>query len=162
MVICDGKALCALEYGGYEERNHKLLKARFGEFSLKQADDPLGVSGRLRAYLDGDIGSIDAIPVSTGGTPFQRTVWEALRTIPAGAPISYGALAAQIGRPTAYRAVGITNSLTPIAIVVPCHRVIGANASLTGYAGGLDRKRWLLEHEGFNLDDGPRQERMEL
>ena len=87
------------------------------------------------------------LPTAANGTVFQRTVWDALRRIPVGKTISYGDLAIQIGRPTATRAVGLANGANPIAIVVPCHRVIGANASLTGYGGGLERKRWLLAHE---------------
>ena len=83
--------------------------------------------------------------------PFQREVWAALRAIPVGATTSYGRLAAAIGRPKAVRAVGLANGSNPIGIVVPCHRVIGADASLTGYGGGLERKRWLLEHEGVHL-----------
>ena len=86
--------------------------------------------------------------MQTNGTEFQRDVWAALRTIPAGQTRTYGELAKQINRPAAVRAVGMTNGANPIGIVVPCHRVIGANGTLTGYAGGLERKRWLLEHEG--------------
>jgi methylated-DNA-[protein]-cysteine S-methyltransferase len=89
--------------------------------------------------------------VATGGTPFQRRVWSALREIPVGRTVSYGALAQQLGQPSAARAVGLANGRNPIGIVVPCHRVIGSNAALTGYAGGLARKRWLLEHEGVRL-----------
>jgi len=85
--------------------------------------------------------------VQTAGTPFQRAVWRALREIPRGATESYSKLAQRIGRPTAVRAVGLANGSNPIGIVVPCHRVIGANGSLTGYGGGMERKRWLLEHE---------------
>ncbi|WP_179198046.1 methylated-DNA--[protein]-cysteine S-methyltransferase [Nostoc sp. T09] len=95
--------------------------------------------------------SLDDIPVSTGGTLFQEQVWLALRNIPWGNTISYGELAARIGKPTAYRAVGMANSLNPVAIALPCHRVVGANAALTGYAGGLERKRWLLAHEGVEI-----------
>ncbi|HYF66346.1 MAG TPA: methylated-DNA--[protein]-cysteine S-methyltransferase [Herpetosiphonaceae bacterium] len=148
VVVSDGTSLCSLDFGDFGERMHKLLGARYGEVRLMRADNPQGFSERVRAYLAGDMPSLDDIPVSTGGTPFQAQVWAALRTIPAGTTITYGELAARVGRPTAARAVGMTNSLNPIAIVLPCHRVIGANASLTGYAGGLERKRWLLEHEG--------------
>jgi methylated-DNA-[protein]-cysteine S-methyltransferase len=101
----------------------------------------------LQAYFEGDLDAVTCLPTATNGTDFQRTVWDALRRIPVGHTISYGALAVQIGRPTAMRAVGLANGANPIAIVIPCHRVIGANASLTGYGGGLDRKRWLLQHE---------------
>jgi methylated-DNA-[protein]-cysteine S-methyltransferase len=91
--------------------------------------------------------ALDEVKTATGGTPFQREVWQALRAIPAGAPTSYGQLAASIGRPRASRAVGAANGANPIPIVVPCHRVIGANGTLTGFASGLANKQWLLEHE---------------
>ena len=90
---------------------------------------------------------IDTLKVATGGTEFQRTVWAALRGSPCGATWSYAQLARQIGRPSAVRAVGHANGSNPISIVVPCHRVVGANGTLTGYGGGLARKRWLLAHE---------------
>ena len=146
-VIADGANLCTLDFADYDARMLKLLKARYDDVQLVRHTDPQGFSRRVRAYLDGDLTSLDDIPVSTGGTIFQQQVWTALRTIPVGTTATYGALAAQIGRPTAARAVGMTNSLNPISIVLPCHRVVGANAALTGYAGGLHRKRWLLEHE---------------
>ncbi|MGL4287365.1 MAG: methylated-DNA--[protein]-cysteine S-methyltransferase, partial [Phreatobacter sp.] len=92
--------------------------------------------------------AIDAIAITTSTTDFQAAVWSALRRIPAGKTMSYGALAAQLGRPNAARAVGHANGSNPISIVVPCHRLIGANAALTGYGGGIERKRWLLTHEG--------------
>lgn len=150
IVVDDGK-LCALDFAGYEERLMKLLKRRYHEFQFKTIDDPCGFSSRVKSYLAGDFTSLEAIPVSTGGTPFQQEVWQALREIPTGQTCTYAQLAAKIGRPNATRAVGMTNSLNPIAIVLPCHRVVGANASLTGYAGGLDRKHWLLRHEGALL-----------
>ena len=87
------------------------------------------------------------VTVRMRGTDFQRATWDQLCGIPYGETISYGELAARMGRPSASRAVGLANGRNPIAIVVPCHRVIGANGTLTGYGGGLDRKRWLLEHE---------------
>jgi methylated-DNA-[protein]-cysteine S-methyltransferase len=128
-----------------------LLRRHYPEFQLREANDPQGFSSLLRGYFAGDLACINRIPVDTGGTVFQRQVWSALRTIPPGTALTYGELAIQLGRPTAYRAVGMTNALNPIAIVVPCHRLVGANRSLTGYAGGLDRKRWLLQHEGVRL-----------
>jgi methylated-DNA-[protein]-cysteine S-methyltransferase len=94
--------------------------------------------------------AIDSLPVKTGGTVFQRSVWAALRTIPTGKTTTYGRLAAGLSRPKAVRAVGMANGANPISIVVPCHRVIGADATLTGYGGGLERKRWLLQHEGVH------------
>ena len=101
---------------------------------------------QLDAYWSGDLFDFD-LPLSPGGTPFQNKVWAALRTIPYGKTASYGDIARKIGSPTASRAVGAANGRNPIAIVVPCHRVIGANGTLTGYAGGLDMKRELLAHE---------------
>lgn len=110
--------------------------------------NPRGLSDALRAYFAGDLKAIDALPVVDSGTEFQRRVWRALREIPIGETCSYGELARRIGRPTAVRAVGLANAQNPVGIVVPCHRVIGANGSLTGYGGGIERKRWLLAHEG--------------
>jgi methylated-DNA-[protein]-cysteine S-methyltransferase len=101
---------------------------------------------QLRAYFDGGLTEFD-LPLAPSGTAFQLTVWQALRGIPYGETISYAELARRIGRPQASRAVGHSNARNPISIIVPCHRVIGADKSLTGYAGGLERKRMLLEHE---------------
>jgi methylated-DNA-[protein]-cysteine S-methyltransferase len=101
----------------------------------------------LQAYFDGDLVAIDSLLIRTNGTDFQRAVWEALRHIAPCETISYGMLAARIGQPAAMRAVGLATGANPIAIVVPCHRVIGKNGALTGYGGGLERKRWLLTHE---------------
>jgi methylated-DNA-[protein]-cysteine S-methyltransferase len=106
---------------------------------------------RLRAYFDGDLEALDAIPVDPHGTPFQRDVWRMLQRIPAGRTWSYMQLARAVGRPDAVRAVGAANGANPIPIVIPCHRVIGADGRLVGYGGGLDRKRWLLAHEGARL-----------
>lgn len=151
VVVTDGRSLVSLDYTDYEPRMRKLLAARYGTFELISQDNPGGISAKVRAYLAGDFQALDAIPVNTGGTPFQQEVWQALRTIPAGTIVSYKELAQKVGRPTAYRAVGMTNSLNPVAIVLPCHRVVGSNAALTGYAGGIERKRWLLRHEGAAL-----------
>ena len=150
LVVSDGESLCALDFDEYEARMLKLLQRRYQHFYFRQKKNPLGLSSRIQAYLEGDFNSVDDLPVSTGGTPFQQQVWTALRTIPSGTVVSYGKLAAKLGKPTASRAVGMTNSLNPVAIVLPCHRVIGAT-SLTGYAGGLKRKSWLLQHEGVDL-----------
>ncbi|AFZ24944.1 O-6-methylguanine DNA methyltransferase [Cylindrospermum stagnale PCC 7417] len=150
LIVADGEKLCAVDFADYELRMIKLIERRYGNFSLLDVKDPQGFSSRIRAYLKGDVQSLDDIPVNTGGTAFQQQVWLTLRTIPWGKTISYSELAAKIGKPTAYRAVGLANSLNPVALVLPCHRVIGANAALTGYAGGLERKRWLLHHEGVS------------
>ena len=112
-------------------------------------EDPSGAVTALRAYFAGDLGALAPIPVRFDrGTEFQREVWAALQGIPVGETISYAELARRVDRPSAFRAVGSANGQNPIGIVVPCHRVIAADGSLGGYAGGLNRKRWLLEHEG--------------
>jgi len=118
---------------------------------LSRGVDPSGVSSALRAYFAGDLQAIDALPVGFEGTLFQNAVWRALREIPCGETRSYGQLARAIGKPAAVRAVGLANGANPVGIVVPCHRVIGADGSLTGYGGGLERKRWLLAHERRDL-----------
>ena len=146
LAVRDG-ALAALVFAeGWPDRRARLVK-RFGDVDLRRAADPAGVSGRLAAYFAGDLGALDPIAVDAGGTPFQSRVWAALRTIPPGETVSYQTLARRIGAPTAVRAVGAANGDNPVGIVVPCHRVIGADGRLTGYAGGLARKRWLLAHE---------------
>ena len=119
-----------------------------GGQTLVPKKNPAGLTAPIRAYFRGDLAAIEGLPVTLVGTDFQRTVWTALRTIPCGETWSYGQLAACIGKPRAVRAVGLANGANPVGIVVPCHRVIGADGSLTGYGGGMQRKRWLLEHEG--------------
>jgi len=139
----------ALEWEDHAQRLHRSLRLHYGENASVVESPHASPAGRaLTAYFDGDLTAIDAVETATGGTQFQRRVWAALRTIPAGTTWSYSQLAAAICQPTAVRAVGHANGANPIGIIVPCHRVIGANASLTGYGGGLPRKRWLLEHEG--------------
>ena len=147
LLACDGDALCALDYFDYEWRMHDLLAPRYGPVKLARRYDPNGYRTLIAAYFDGDYRALDGIKVNGGGTPFQQRVWQTLRTIPPGQTATYGQIAERLGSPKRARAVGLANSLNPIAIVVPCHRVIGANGALTGYAGGLDRKRWLLAHE---------------
>ena len=141
----DGR-LCALQLATMAPRTTSIL-ARLDGLGARPARDPAGVTTALAAYFRGDIQAVDAIDVDPDGTPFQRRVWAALRTIPAGETTSYGAIARAIGLPSASRAVGAANGANPIWIVVPCHRVIGASGALTGYAGGLDVKRRLLVHE---------------
>jgi methylated-DNA-[protein]-cysteine S-methyltransferase len=101
---------------------------------------------QLHDYFAGTLAHFD-LPLALAGTAFQRLVWDALREIPYGQTISYGELARQVGSPAAARAVGLANGRNPVGIIVPCHRVIGADGSMTGYGGGLERKVWLLEHE---------------
>ena len=148
LFASDGNALCALDFAGFEQRMELLLARRFSSYEFRRGADPLEVKTRLREYFDGGFAALDDIAVNTGGSAFQQQVWTALRAIPAGRTATYGELASKLGRPQAARAVGHANSLNPIAIVLPCHRVIGASSSLTGYAGGLERKQWLLRHEG--------------
>jgi O-6-methylguanine DNA methyltransferase len=139
--------LRALDFPDYEPRLHRLLRLHYGAFELTPVAAPRVTARALDAFFAGEIEAIDALAVCTGGTDFQRRVWAALRRIPAGTTTSYGQLAAAIGRPDAVRAVGLANGANPIVIAVPCHRVIGADGGLTGYGGGIERKRWLLAHE---------------
>ncbi len=154
VIVASSEGLVAVDFGEPEERLWALLRRRFGGVSPVAATDPLGASSAMGAYLSGRLDALDQLPVDAGGTPFQQQCWAALRTIPAGTTWSYRQLAARIGRPEAMRAVGLANGANPVGIVVPCHRVIGADGSLTGYGGGLARKRWLLEHEGVLLRIG--------
>jgi O-6-methylguanine DNA methyltransferase len=147
LLVSSADGVIALEFEGFSERMHRLIGA--AEFAI--APSPTGFRRRVEAYFTGDLGAVDDIPVHSVGTPFQTRVWQALRTIPPSRTITYGELAERIGKPTASRAVGHANSLNPVAIIQPCHRVIGAGGSLTGYAGGLERKHWLLRHEGALL-----------
>jgi methylated-DNA-[protein]-cysteine S-methyltransferase len=151
LLVSDGQYLRAIEFWDADDRLHQLLRLHYGRYQLSEARNPGGFSAKIQRYMEGDLHVIDDLPVATGGTPFQRAVWAALRTIPAGTTLSYGALARQIGRPKAVRAVGLANGANPVSIVVPCHRVIGSSGALTGYGGGIERKRWLLRHEGCDL-----------
>ena len=153
LVITEGEVLRVLDFHDYDDRMRTLLKRHYGEVSIEEGAAPRSVGDALTAYFDGEIAAIDRIRTETGGSAFQRQVWAGLRTIPHGAAWSYGQLASALGRPGASRAVGLANGANPIAIVVPCHRVIGSNRSLTGYGGGLHRKRWLLRHEGVDFRD---------
>ncbi len=144
--------LLMLEFEDAEPRIEREMRARFSGEDHQPADDPFGLCTRIRAYFSGDLSAIEGIATDGGGTEFQRRVWTELKRIPCSVTISYGELARRLGDPKAVRAVGTANGRNPIAIVVPCHRVIGADGSLTGYGGGVDRKRWLLVHEGALLD----------
>lgn len=152
LVVTDEKGvLRALDFEDFEARLHRLLRLHYGAVTLKEGRAPAAITTALETYFVGDARVLDGVEVATGGTAFQRQAWAALRTIPPGETWSYSRQATHIGRPAAVRAIGMANGANPVAIVVPCHRVIGANASLTGYGGGLERKRWLLEHEGVRL-----------
>ena len=151
LAVWQPGALRALHFDdGDETPWRQLLRWQFGTETLASERAPGEIRRPIEAYFQGEITAIDAVPVHASGTPFQQQTWTALRQIPAGTTISYGELAARIGRPGASRAVGLANGSNPIAVVVPCHRVIGAKGALTGYGGGLHRKRWLLAHEQAN------------
>lgn len=148
LIVTDAEGvLRALEFADHESRLHRLLRNHYGGYKVEKSKAPASVKRALRAYFDGKPDALAKIPTATGGTAFQRQVWNALRKIPVGTTISYGQLAAKLGRAGSSRAVGAANGANPIPIVVPCHRVIGANGTLTGYAGGLPHKKWLLDHE---------------
>jgi methylated-DNA-[protein]-cysteine S-methyltransferase len=150
LILADGEGnLRAAEWVEHEPAMHRFLRLHFGGhgFRIRPVPNPNGLTDALGRYFAGDLRAIDNLPVRTHGTAFQQQVWQTLRKIPCSTTISYGELARQIGRPAAVRAVGLANGSNPIPIVVPCHRVIGSDGSLTGYGGGIERKRWLLEHE---------------
>ncbi|HEY1721451.1 MAG TPA: methylated-DNA--[protein]-cysteine S-methyltransferase [Magnetospirillaceae bacterium] len=141
--------LRSLDWEDYAHRMQKLLTRHYGDaLKLHETDKVSPARRALLAYFDGNLRAIDALETATNGTNFQCRVWEALRRIPVAYTTTYRALAERIGHPAATRAVGMANGANPISIVVPCHRVIGSDSSLTGYGGGLERKRWLLAHEG--------------
>jgi len=166
-IIADKQGnLRALEWMDYHPRLLKLLTQHYGPdfsadcpvkrkastkagFTLQQQAVPVTLRQAIVDYFSGDLHSIENIAIATAGTEFQRSVWAMLRTIPCGEVMSYGEMASRLGNPGAARAVGLANGSNPISIVVPCHRVIGSNGTLTGYAGGVERKRWLLQHEGY-------------
>jgi methylated-DNA-[protein]-cysteine S-methyltransferase len=146
-----GEAVCALCFKDYWPVLLRQLERRFGALDIRPDADG-GKPGRaLRRYLAGDLAALEDVSVDTAGTPFQESVWARLRKIPAGRTISYAELAKAVGRPSAVRAVAGANARNPVSIVVPCHRVIGADGRLAGYGGGVARKRWLLAHEGAIL-----------
>ena len=126
------------------------LERDAGEPAVPDAEAAAEGVRQLEGYFDGTRVAFD-LRLAPRGTAFQLAVWEALTTIPVGETRSYGDVASMVGAPSASRAVGMANGRNPIAIIVPCHRVVGANGTLTGYGGGLHRKRWLLEHESPSM-----------
>ena len=147
-VALRGAELCALRFAGSRTSVWQSLARRFGpDAEFHQAAPHHPVIEALRAYFAGDLAALDAIAVDPGGTAFQQRVWRELRRIPAGRTASYAEVAGRIGAPKAVRAVARANATNPAGIVIPCHRVIGADGALRGYGGGLDRKAWLLAHE---------------
>ena len=153
LVTDEAETLLALDWADHEGRLQAGLDRRYRSdgYRLAGAGGQSAARRAVDAYFAGEVAALDTVRTQAGGTGFQGAVWQALREIPAGQTISYGMLAERIGRPRAVRAVGLANGANPIPVVVPCHRVIGADGTLTGFGGGLDRKRWLLAHEGVML-----------
>jgi methylated-DNA-[protein]-cysteine S-methyltransferase len=158
LLVTDADGILrALDWQDYEPRMKELLRLQYGAVALKGARAPKDIRAALSGYFKGDLDRLSTIKWRVAGTPFQHKVWNALPKIRAGTTMSYGALAAKLEVPNAMRAVGHANGSNPISVVVPCHRVIGADGSLTGYGGGLERKRWLLQHEGVVLKPASRR-----
>ncbi len=146
-VVTKGGILCGITFEGHGASTRAWMEKRFGEIAIEQ-DDSLGeVTDRIAAYFAGDVRAIDSLPVDTGGTDFQRLVWETLRTIKPGTTASYGEVAKMISREKAARSVGMAAGRNPIPVVIPCHRVVASDGTLGGFGGGLERKKWLLSHE---------------
>jgi methylated-DNA-[protein]-cysteine S-methyltransferase len=140
--------LRAADFHDFEPRMLRLLRLHYGETTLEAGAAPAATCSALAAYFEGELAALADIPWATGGTAFQQAVWRALGEVAPGTTQSYAALAARIGKPAAVRAVGAANGANPLSIVVPCHRLVGADGALTGYGGGIARKAWLLAHEG--------------
>jgi methylated-DNA-[protein]-cysteine S-methyltransferase len=147
-VAAHGTRVCLVHFGPASARVKASLAAWYPDTAISPAADPGGAVSVLERYFGGDLDSLDEIEVDLHGTSFQRSVWMALRSVKSGTTLSYSQLAARVGAPSAVRAVGAANGANPVAVILPCHRIIGSNGSLTGYGGGLERKRWLLDHEG--------------
>jgi methylated-DNA-[protein]-cysteine S-methyltransferase len=152
LLVTDGDgALRALDFEDYAARMKELLRLHYGAVELTSGRAPKTMRSALKNYFGGDLEALKTIAWRVAGTPFQRKVWTALPKIPAGQTMSYGALAAKLGSPSAMRAVGHANGSNPISVVIPCHRLIGADGRLVKYGGGLHRKQWLLRHEGAEV-----------
>jgi len=147
-VAAHGRRVCLVHFGPASATLRSSLRSWYPEAEIVESVDPGGAVDVLRRYFGGELESLDEIDVELNGTSFQKNVWLALRSVKAGSTMSYSQLAKQVGSPAAVRAVGAANGANPVAVVLPCHRIIGSNGSLTGYGGGLHRKRWLLDHEG--------------
>ncbi|MBV8489312.1 MAG: methylated-DNA--[protein]-cysteine S-methyltransferase [Candidatus Eremiobacteraeota bacterium] len=154
--LSDEAALRALAFVDEPLRLIDAHRRRHGDVRVDDRRDALGIAHRIEAYFSGDIVALDAIPVAVDGTPFQTSVWYKLREISPGSTTTYGAIARGLGAPAATRAVGAANGANPISLVLPCHRVIGENGTLTGYGAGLPRKAWLLRHEGLEIVESPK------
>ena len=150
LVLSDSAGVVhAADFADCEARLWALLRRNRGAapLDIERGAVPTALKDKVAAYFAGDVRALDSIVLAPRGTDFQSTLWTALRTVPPGSTLSYAAMAAAIGRPTAVRAVGHANGANPFCIIVPCHRLIGADGSLVGYSGGRKRKQWLLDHE---------------
>jgi len=152
LAMSTDAGLCALEFTGPKKRLTKLdrrLERWFADATIVDEESAVITRARtwLRRYFDGIDAEVSELPLDMRGAAFEKRVWAELLRIPAGSTTSYGAIAKTLGTPGASRAVGLANGANPVAIIVPCHRVIGSTGALTGYGGGLDKKTWLLDHE---------------
>ncbi len=162
LLMVKGDMLIGLEFYDQPDRYMKDIRRRFPDHEMREKVNPCGFSDRVLAYYKGDLQAIDGLPSRGDGTPFQERVSAELRRIKAGTTISYGELAMRLGDRNAMRAVGLANGRNPISVVVPCHRVIGADGTLTGYGGGVPRKSWLLNHEGVPIRNGRVERQIDL
>lgn len=147
-VVADGDVIVMISFPDFEGRAARQARRAVADETVTDGPPHAPTTAALDAYFAGELDALKALAVSPRGTDFELSVWRALRDIPAGETRSYADVAAAIGRPTAVRAVGRANGINPVPLVVPCHRVIGADGSLTGFGGGLETKAWLLRHEG--------------
>ena len=149
LLVTDAEgAVRALDFADFEDRMRRLLARHAPGAVLVEGAADARARAAVAAYFAGDMAAFEGMTVKTAGTAFLEAVWAALRAIPAGETRSDGQRAAAVGRPKAVRAAGMANGQNPVGVLTPCHRVIGANGAMTGYAGGVERKRWLLRHEG--------------
>lgn len=150
LVTDEAGQVHALDFGDHRARLRRLLREYHGDVTLTEGEAPQTVIEAMRRYFEGDLNALESLPVAKLGNELQQRVWQALRQIPVGQTTSYGELATKLGYadPRAAIEVGAANASNPIGIIVPCHRVIGKDGNLKGYAGGLPRKKWLLTHEG--------------
>lgn len=161
LLVTDGQHVVrALDFEDHRARLHRGLREHYGEVEWVEATAPVEIADAMARYFAGEWDALDALPVASAGSALQRRVWAALRRIPAGTTTTYGKLARALGfdDPRAAIDIGAANGANPVTIIVPCHRVIASNGDLKGYAWGLHRKRWLLEHEKAMAPkkDGPR------
>ncbi|MGA0605010.1 methylated-DNA--[protein]-cysteine S-methyltransferase [Phenylobacterium sp. VNQ135] len=152
LVVTDEEGvLRAFNWTDYEDRMRSWIGRRYPKAALAEGRSPTRPA--FERYFAGNLDALSSVPWDGAGTEFQKKVWATLCDIPTGETWTYAKLARAIGKPAAVRAVGLANGSNPVAVVVPCHRVIGSDGSLTGYGGGLPRKKWLLAHEGATFKD---------